>query len=229
VRGPNQAQCLRRRPGLPHPEGWDTGVPAGQLRLVPSADEPRVDTGNRRLPIQEERESPSGAPTDDWISFFDAEFQHVIGFLMKNGASLNDAQDAAGDAFAESWALTSRNPERWSQIANKRAWIRTVALRKLLRPPGSRIRPQEYSVADVPDTADAHADLEELTVQTQLVLQALATLDEEARSVVAFQLDGFSSAEIAQSLGVTDQRVRDISKKARRQLKRWLQPAAHPE
>jgi DNA-directed RNA polymerase specialized sigma24 family protein len=39
---------------------------------------------------------------------------------------------------------------------------------------------------------------------------------------MAFRLDEFSTGEIAATLGIAEQRVRDILKKARRDLKRIL-------
>ena len=158
----------------------------------------------------------------EWISFYDTEYQQVIGFVMKNGASLQDAQDAVHEAFVESWDLMRTRPGNWKAIANQRAWIRTVALRKYRRPPGPRVRPQLAAGTEVPDRPAHEPGPGELTVQTQAVLHALRCLDEEARPVMAFRLDEFSTGEIAATLGIAEQRVRDILKKARRDLKRVL-------
>jgi DNA-directed RNA polymerase specialized sigma24 family protein len=70
----------------------------------------------------------------DWIAFYDAEYHFVVRFVMRNGASLEDARDAAEEAFLDSWALMTRQPDRWSQVVNRRSWIRAVALRKRQRP-----------------------------------------------------------------------------------------------
>jgi DNA-directed RNA polymerase specialized sigma24 family protein len=69
---------------------------------------------------------------------------------------------------------------------------------------------------------------EELTVQAQLVLRALRSLDEEARAVMAFELDGIPAADIARALDITQQRVRDVKKKARKALKYELAGNATP-
>jgi RNA polymerase sigma factor (sigma-70 family) len=158
----------------------------------------------------------------EWISFYDTEYRQVIGFMMKNGASLQDAQDAVHEAFVESWDLMQTRPGNWKAIANQRAWIRTVALRKFRRPPGSRIRPQLAAGTKIPDVSAHDPEPGELTAQTQAVLHALRCLDEGARRVMAFRLDGFSTDEIAAALDITEQRVRDLMKKARRDLKRIL-------
>jgi RNA polymerase sigma factor (sigma-70 family) len=158
---------------------------------------------------------------DEWISFYDTEYRQVIGFVMKNGASLQDAQNAVHEAFIESWDLMETRPGNWKAIANQRAWIRTVALRKYRRPPGPRIRPQ-LAGTEIPDLPAHEPEPGELTAQAQTVLHALRCLDEGARTVMAFHIDEFSTDEIAAALGITEQRVRDLMKKARRNLERTL-------
>lgn len=157
----------------------------------------------------------------EWISFYDAHYSRVVRFVMHNGASQADAQDAAQEAFSESWELMSRHPGRWQAITGKEAWIRKVALRRYWRPPGPRRRPLTAGneIPDLPAPGPGH---EELTVQAQLVLRALWALDEEARTVMAFDLDGIPAADIARALDITQQRVRDVRKKARIALKQEL-------
>jgi len=157
----------------------------------------------------------------DWISFYDTHYHRVVRFVMHNGASQADAQDAAQEAFIESWALMSSDPSRWQAITSKEAWIRTVALRRYRRPPGPRRRPPTAGeeIRDLPAPGPGH---EELTVQVQLVLWALRTLDEEARTVMAFDLDDVPAADIAHELDITQQRVRDVKKKARTALMQEL-------
>lgn len=41
----------------------------------------------------------------DWIDFYDAHYHRAVRFMMHVGASLVDAQDAAQEAFTESWKL----------------------------------------------------------------------------------------------------------------------------
>ncbi len=157
----------------------------------------------------------------DWISFYDTHYHRVVRFVMHNGASQADAQDAAQEAFIESWALMSSDPDRWQAITGKEAWIRAVALRRYRRPPGPRRRPL-IAGDEIPDLPAPEPGHEELTVQAQLVLQALRALDEEARTVMAFDLDDIPAADIARELDITQQRVRDVKKKARTILKQEL-------
>jgi DNA-directed RNA polymerase specialized sigma24 family protein len=76
--------------------------------------------------------------------------------------------------------------------------------------------------AEIPDIAAPGPEPGELTAQTQAVLQALRGLDGEAQAVMAFLMDGFPATVIAETLGITEQRVRDITKRARAALKRTL-------
>lgn len=92
----------------------------------------------------------------EWISFYDTEYRQVIGFVMKNGAPWEDSQDAAHEAFAESWDPMRTRLGSWQAITNQRARIRTVALRKYRRPPGARVRPQLATGTKIPDLLPAH-------------------------------------------------------------------------
>jgi RNA polymerase sigma factor (sigma-70 family) len=189
---------------------------ADERRAVP-AGPPVQFTG----PLAGHPDSPVGMRAD-WIAFYDAEYHFVVRFVMRNGASLEDACDAAEEAFLDSWALMTQQPDRWSQVVNRRSWIRAVALRKRQRPPGPRRRPLLAGNAEIPDIPAAGLEPGELTAQTQAVLQALRSLDKEAQAVMAFRMDGIPTAVIAETLEVTEQRVRDVTKKARAALKRIL-------
>ena len=163
-----------------------------------------------------------------WIDFYDAHYHRVVRFVMHYGASLQDACDAAQEAFTESWALMDNHPDRWLAVTSKEAWIRVVALRRYRRPPGSRIRPQLAEGAVIPDLPDPGPEPGELTVQTQLVLQALRGLKEQERSVMAFYLDDFPAKAIAYALNLTDQQVRDVKKRACTALKTALNRTVPP-
>jgi len=155
-----------------------------------------------------------------FLDFFDCNYHPVVRFVMLNGATLHDAQDAAGAAFLDAWERLTR-PNGWETIQDPPAWIRTVALRKYRRPTRSSLRVSP--VEDIPDAPQPAApDHGELTTQAQYVLATLRHLDEQTREVMAFHLDGFSSPQIAVHLGITDQKVRDLLRKARKILGRKL-------
>lgn len=86
-----------------------------------------------------------------FLEFFDREYLRVVRFVMRCGASFQDAEDAAQEAFAEAWALTEP-PCKWAAVDDPQGWIRAVAVRRYLRPPGPRNRPAIVPVPDVPET-----------------------------------------------------------------------------
>jgi RNA polymerase sigma factor (sigma-70 family) len=196
-------------------------------------------TANEDRPVPADpppQRAPSPAEVPDslamraaWIDFYDAHYHRVVRLLMRDGGRLEDASDAAAEAFLESWKLMNGQPEVWSQVQNKPSWIFAVAWRKYKRPPGARRRPLIADHTEIPDFADPALEPGELTAQTQGVLHALQGLDDEARAVMAFRIDHIPVSIIADTLGITEQRVRDVTKKARATLKRTLDIPGTPK
>ena len=196
---------------------------ADEGRPVPAHQSPQSN------PLPEGDPASLAAMRTAWETLYNAEYHSVVRFVMRTGACLEDARDATEEAFLESWVLLTREPESWSQIRYKPSWIRKVALRKHQRPPGPRRRPLLDGHADIPDLPDPGLEPGELTAQTQEVLHALSSLDPRERTVMAFHMDHFPAAVIADTLGITEQRVRNVTRKARAVLKRTLAAAATPE
>ncbi|WP_165488449.1 RNA polymerase sigma factor [Actinomadura formosensis] len=158
------------------------------------------------------------------LELHDAHHARVVAFLLSNGASLHDAQDAAQEAFMQAWRAANQ-PGAWAQIKNPAAWIYGVALRRyrypspaLGRPPIVPVPPDQLPT----DTRTASPDPADLVAATHDTLTALAALDDDTRAVIAFQMSGFSAVETAAALDIDDQRVRNLRKKARSQLRVWL-------
>ena len=151
----------------------------------------------------------------DFRDFYVGEYWHVVRFLMRCGAPLNAAEDAAQDAFLAAWMRVERGS--WAGVANQGAWIRRVALNKFRRPPCPRQAPV-VSVPDFPEEAQLRDRRSDLTPETSLVLDELRRLPFELRAVMAFDLDRYPASVAAAHLGVTDQKARDLLKKARKIL-----------
>ncbi|WP_067453297.1 sigma-70 family RNA polymerase sigma factor [Actinomadura macra] len=151
----------------------------------------------------------------DFLDFVDAEYALVVRFVMYTGASLADARDAAQHMALQGWRKVLDGV--WDQVTNPPAWARTVALNhhraQHRNDPGF---PLGTSI-DPPEPGPDHA---ELTGQARDLVTLLRSLDADCRSVFAFDLDGFSSADIAAALNITRRKVLDLRAKARRQLKR---------
>lgn len=160
-----------------------------------------------------------------FLDFHQREYAPVIAFLVKCGAMFHDAEDAAQEAFLEAWRLTE-TPGQWETVEEPRGWIRTVALRKYYRihREGGRLRSRAVEQITEVIPRDLPLDHGELTIQTEFVRAILRELDADTRVVMAFHIDGFKSAEIARHLGVSSQKIRDLTKKGRKALKEGLLP-----
>ncbi|WP_378186595.1 sigma-70 family RNA polymerase sigma factor [Actinomadura rayongensis] len=151
----------------------------------------------------------------DFLDFFDAEFHLVVRFVMRDGAGLHDAQDCAQHAFVQGWRTVQNG--RWEQITQPRAWIRTVALRH--HRTFDRRQVPVLQLPEAPAPGPGHA---EITGQARDLVAALRLLDQDARTALAFTLDDIPTPVIAAHLDVSEQRVWDLLKKARRTLKKHL-------
>lgn len=158
-----------------------------------------------------------------FLTFAETEHLQVVRFLLRNGVRLEEAHDAAQEAFAEAWRLLSSTPERWQAIASERAWIRTVALRAAHRPPGqARRQPPADTWDTVPERPVPCGDPAELTVPTLDVLAALRALPDRQRLAMAFHLDDVPQHDIAQELGCGTRQVGNLITSARATLKSAL-------
>ncbi|OOC52439.1 MULTISPECIES: RNA polymerase sigma factor [Nocardiopsis] len=161
-----------------------------------------------------------------FLWFIDDQYHQVIRFLIRYGATKDDALDATQEAFLEAWRQIHFPGQK---IDNPHGWIRQVALNKYRRPPGPRKRPLTAPETPLPERPECHPGHAELTAQTLHVLQVIHRLERTDRAVIAFCMDGFTSVEAANYLGLTPQQARDALKRARRRLARELAPAALQE
>lgn len=185
-------------------------------------------TSARTLPVADASRVAAHVASDDWERL-QREYDHVIAFVMRRGASLTDAEDATQSAYTQAWSLMTR-PGGWSRLRNPRAWIRVVAWNEHRRSHGPTI-----SVPDVPESASSDDDPSALPALAVSVIAALARLkDDRVRLVMALSMDGLTAPEIAAALAPGNgpatpkdvQRVRDQLKDARRFIRYQL---ADPE
>src|ERR1700683_2698116 len=153
------------------------------------------------------------------LDLWQHEFTGTITFVMMNGATRENAEDAAQDAFIEAWQLPSK-PGAWENIRNPAGWIRKIAVHKywgFYRKTFSR----ETPVTEItkPLGQIDPTDASELSTLTELVLISLSRLDADTRLVMALHIEGYNSAEIARLTGEDQQKIRDLTKKGRRKLK----------
>ena len=174
-----------------------------------------------------QRPAPDLASVPDLASefrdFYLRDYQGVVHFLMRVGVPLGAAEDAAQEAFTEAWRRIRQGT--WADIVNQEAWVRIVALHAYKRRPPVSLQllpvpPQVLvlPVSDLPEKVQPVDGHEDLTLQTLVVVKALQALPPDLQAVVAFKMAGFPHAVAAEYLGVTEQKVRNLLKKARKIL-----------
>jgi RNA polymerase sigma factor (sigma-70 family) len=170
--------------------------------------------------VDERAVQPAAELCAEFNAFVAVQFPRVVRWVMVCGASLEDARDAAQEAFAAAWRELRLG--RWQEVANQEGWIRRVALRQHWHTRGCNKKLQIVPVPDVPDLEQSGLTTMDLTEETLDVMKALGALEPELRAIMADEMAGYTAAETGQALGLTEQQVRDRRKKARRELAKQL-------
>jgi RNA polymerase sigma factor (sigma-70 family) len=162
----------------------------------------------------------SGTSSVEWAACYRSEMPYLVRYLMHtfNQISIHDSQEAAHEAFVELF-------DHWETVAKHRAWLRTVAYRKML----ARLNVQETSLNDLSYDPAAAAASEYLILneEEQAARIAISQLPVKQRQVFSLHYDGFSYSEIAQVLLITEAAARKNMERARDKLEEIL--ACTPE
>ncbi|AEV84239.1 hypothetical protein ACWT_3216 [Actinoplanes sp. SE50] len=118
--------------------------------------------------------------------FFRGRFPELVRFLMiKEDATLQDAEDAVEDAMSSAYRC-------WSKIDNPDAWVRQAAVHALI---GIRRRDRRRRLALLAmrgqRTADSDLADSALHEEAEGVLAVLKKLPPAQREVLAYRLDGY--------------------------------------
>lgn len=149
-------------------------------------------------------------PTE-FEEYFRRDFLRLVGFVMTLGAEQSAAEDAAQTAFAAAFVA-------WDHIRCPGAWVRKVATRAYFKNRNDVIR-----LGDQPEDAPVYGyDIADQVAQSVLVLMALQRLPSKQRVVMAWTVDGYSPAQIAEAMGVSAESVRKALQRARENLKGML-------
>jgi RNA polymerase sigma-70 factor (ECF subfamily) len=148
-------------------------------------------------------------------AFFRREYQPVLGLAFVLCRSRADAEELTMDAFE----AALRNWPTVSRLDAPGAWVRKVVsnssvsrFRRLSAEARARLR---LSGAVEPSALDATGHAE--------VWEAVRRLSRRQAQVVAlFYVEGFSRAEVAQVLGLSEESVKTHLERARRQLEEEL-------
>jgi RNA polymerase sigma-70 factor (ECF subfamily) len=129
------------------------------------------------------------------------------------------AEDATQDAFAQAWL-------RWSRISrydNPGAWVRRVAINKLRNAHRSRVR-GEAAIERMNQQVSSSVSVAELEPDLVLGLQRLPY--KQRLCAVLYYVDGLSTAEVAQVMGISQGSVSQHLNRARTALRAYLEATA---
>ncbi|MDF5758393.1 sigma-70 family RNA polymerase sigma factor [Spongiactinospora sp. TRM90649] len=152
----------------------------------------------------------------DFSEFYDREMASLVYFVMALGADGETAADVAQSAFVKAFGV-------WDSLRHPKAWLRRVAQNDLSD--RWRARQRETLSDQLPERTDplSTALAVELRAEEREVVAALRMLPVKQRQALAWCVDGFSPAEIAEALGVRPAAVRQNLFKAKRALKAALE------
>jgi RNA polymerase sigma factor (sigma-70 family) len=155
---------------------------------------------------------------DDFDSFFRRAAPRVVLFLIKLGASRQQAEDAAQEAMLRAY-------QAWSTIRYPEAWVRVVASRvHAAAVAGDRCVAGTVE-ANLSNLIAADTDLLVDDEERRRVLELLRRLPPAQRLVMAWYVDGFGPKEIAAILQKNPDTVRSDLRHARLRLRRELADA----
>ncbi|MGV9544113.1 RNA polymerase sigma factor [Nocardia beijingensis] len=160
------------------------------------------------------------AQREEFRAFYREFTPVLIGFLMVyHGARQADAADVVQETMTKAW-------KSWPTIDSPKAWARKVAGRELARRVGSieedQIDESEHS-AVLPSSSDSAID--EWLVQDEFYC-AVSVLPPRQRQVMAWTMEGYKPAEIADVLKLPPATVRSNLRKARRAIAIYLNRSA---
>jgi DNA-directed RNA polymerase specialized sigma24 family protein len=153
---------------------------------------------------------PSAAEIE---TFFRAHWEGLVRGLLREGATLWEAQDAVAEAVRE--AL-----RRWSELSHPAAWVRVAARSHWLKQ-----RCGEVPVADVAALCEGQVIDPELSAYelAEWFEGVLAQLPPARREALELSAKGLTPSEIAALVGKTPEAIRTALRLGRRQaVALWL-------
>jgi len=157
-------------------------------------------------------------------SFYETELPQLIIFLVKQGASWDDAFDVGQECCVKAF-------ERWHKISEPATWIRTTAVREYCR---RQARSREEITRALCGGWEPRPHFDKLDVHAEeaAVYEAIASLPPRQAEVMAWTYDGYQPAEIAKILTglhpheppIAPEAIRASLYQARKTLKTLLGP-----
>ena len=151
-------------------------------------------------------------------ALFRQSYKPIVQALALACGDLAAAEDATQDAFAQAW----RRWDRISRYDNPGAWVRRVAINKLRNAHRSRVR-GEAAIERLGSEATT-ASLPETNPDLVIGLQRLPY--KQRICAVLYYVEGLSTAEVAEAMGISPGSVSQHLNRARTALRSYLEATA---
>ena len=151
--------------------------------------------------------------TNSYGDAYRTGYDRTVRFLLSRGAQLDSAQEASQEAWVRGW-------ERLDQLHDEgmlSTWINTIALNLHRRL--SRRATLSQDLGDVHSTCNMDAYLADLE-------KILTFSEPEDRALFRFQIEGFTTDEIAKRYGVSENAIRIRLMRARRKTAAQIEKRA---
>ncbi|MEU8231465.1 sigma-70 family RNA polymerase sigma factor [Actinoplanes sp. NPDC048967] len=154
---------------------------------------------------------------DGFDEFVRRSTARLVLFLIKIGASREEAEDSIQEAMAKACL-------KWQEIDHPEAWVRVVAERAYIaEAERARAAPAKAVRGGwLADGIRTDPDLVEFDEEQRRVLALIRRLPYEQRRAMAWYYDGFDVSEIAAHVGKPEATVRSHLRHARNRLRREL-------
>lgn len=158
-------------------------------------------------------------------------YREHFAFVWRNARRLGCTDDWVDDAVHEVFLVATRRLDEFERRASARTWLFAITFRVVGRMQRDRSRRQQRIARYVAEQAPSVADAARETEAAEYLRHLLLKLNEAQRVVVILaELEGFTSAEIAHTLGVPAGTVDSRLRAARQQLSRAIErDRAHGE
>lgn len=170
----------------------------------------------QRETVAPEGDKPADVSYAEFALFYQREMPRLIGLLIKFGAELDVAEEAAQHAFIELFT-------HWDTVRCPEGWVRTVALRQAFRLFSRVTNEQPLGPDSARATGPPASENVEIREEERAVLAALRRLPLTQRQVFALHYDQFGTSEISDILDMTESAVRKNLERGRRKLKDSLE------
>jgi RNA polymerase sigma-70 factor, ECF subfamily len=144
----------------------------------------------------------------------EALYREHYEFVWRNARRLGAAEDWVDDAVHEVFLVAARRLTDFEGRSSARTWLFGITYRVVLRARRDRARQQQHLERYVAEQAPAASHGADPNEQAQYLRHLLQQLPDPQRAVVILaELEGFTTAEIAESLavprGTVDSRLRN--------------------